>query len=151
MCEHEHSPANGSKILAFHRSGRGFDAKRIARSVASGAFLVALAIGVSSSSMRAADTAAPLTKQQVKELIKTAKTPEEHMKLAQYYRYEADKFKSEAQEHKEMSAEYAGRPFPKGRPMSEHCNDVSGYLTRAAEKAERMATMHEEMAKSAEK
>jgi hypothetical protein len=151
MRKHENSKGSESAIGAFHRCAARLSAKRIARSVASAAFLVALAVGASSSSMRAADTAAPLTKQQVKELIKTANTPEEHMKLGQYYRYEADKFKSEAQEHKEMSAEYAGRPLPKGYPMSEHCNDLSGYLTRAAQKAERLASMHEEMAKTAEK
>ena len=151
MRKHEHSTANGSDTLAFCKCGRDFNAKRIARLVASAAFLVALALGVSGSSMRAADTAAPLTKQQVKELIKTAKTPEEHMELAQYYRYEADKFKSEAQEHKEMSAEYIHHIIPKFPTMSQHCNDLSGYLTRAAGKAERLAAMHEEMAKTAEK
>ncbi|MDQ2947550.1 MAG: hypothetical protein M3Y27_16720 [Acidobacteriota bacterium] len=84
-------------------------------------------------------------------MIKTAKTPEEHMKLAQYYRYEADKFKSEAQEHKEMSAEYIHHTIPKFPTMSQHCMDLSGYLTRAAKKAEQLAAMHEEMAKTAEK
>lgn len=142
---------NQANILKSDCRCTGWSGKKIVRSFAIGVFSLALAGGFGTSSVRASNETDPLTKQEVKQLIKTAKTPEDHMKLAHYYQYEADKFKSEAEEHKEMSAEYAGRPLPKGYPMSEHCNDLSGYLTRASEKAERLAAMHEEMAKAAEK
>ena len=112
-------------------------------------FGLAMAIAFSAPVLAASDANAPLTKREVNTLIKTAKTPEDHMKLAQYYKYEADKFKSEAEEHREMSAEYIHSPLPKGYPMSQHCNDVSDYLTRASKKAEQLASMHEAMAKEA--
>ena len=155
MRKHENSTANGSAIWASHRCGAAFNAKRFARLVASGVFLVALAIALSSSSTRAADTAAPLTKQQVKELIKTAKTPDDHMKLAHYYQYEADKLKSEAKDHEEMGAEYyrdpSSHPIPKWPTFGQHCRNLSGYYARAAKEAEQLASMHEGMAKSSEK
>jgi murein L,D-transpeptidase YcbB/YkuD len=118
-------------------------------------FIVALAAGLSASPARAADSSAPLTKQQVKALIKTASTPEDHMKLARYYRYEADKLKSEAKDHQEMEAEYDQDPsrhaVPKWPTLGVHCKDLAGYFTKAAEEAEQMASMHEEMAKTAGK
>jgi hypothetical protein len=94
----------------------------------------------------------PLTKQEVKDLIKTAKTPGDHTKLARYYLYEADKLKSEAKDHDEMGAEYAqnpsAHPVPKWPKFGQHCKDLSGYYAKAAKEAEKMATMHEEMAKA---
>lgn len=149
MYKHEHSADVQVAIVSFGNCSTPFSTKTIVRLFAAGVFALALVVGAGVSNAYAADEAAPLTRQEVKQLIKTAKTPEDHMKLAHYYQYEADKFKSEAEEHKEMSAEYAGRPLPKGYPMSEHCNDLSGYLTRAAQKAEKLASMHEEMAKNA--
>jgi hypothetical protein len=118
-------------------------------------FIVALAAGLSTSSARAADSSAPLTKQQVKTLIKTASTPEDHMKLARYYWYEADKLKSEAKDHEEMKAEYyqdpSRHPVPKWPTLGVHCKDLAGYYAKAAKEAEQMASMHEEMAKAAAK
>jgi hypothetical protein len=103
---------------------------------------------------RAAEAVPPLTKQEVKDLIKTAKTPEDHAKLARYYWFEADKLKSEANDHEEMGAEYAqnpsNHPIPKWPKFGQHCRDLSGYYAEAAKEAEKMATMHQAMAKAAE-
>ena len=115
-------------------------------------FLVAMTLGLSASGA-AADSSAPLTKQQVKALIKTAKTPEDHQKLARYYWYEADKLKSEAKDHQEMEADYeqnpSGHPIPKWPTLGQHCKDLSASYQKAAEQAEQLAKAHEEMAKSA--
>ncbi len=121
------------------------------KSFAAVAFLITLGIGITgfAAGAGAAEQAPPLTKQQVKELIKTAKTPEDHMKLAQYYRYEADELKSEAKDHEEMGAEYINHIVPKNGTMSQHCKDIAAYYAKAAQKAEEMASMQEEMAKSA--
>jgi hypothetical protein len=113
-------------------------------------FGLTIATAFSALVLAASDATAPLTKPEVNTLIKTAKTPEDHMKLAHYYQYEADKFKSEAEDHREMSAEYIHSPLPKGYPMSQHCNDVSDNLTRASKKAEQLAKLHEAMAKEAD-
>jgi hypothetical protein len=98
---------------------------------------------------------APLTKQQVKALIKTAKTPEDHMKLARYYWYEADRLKSEAKDHEEMEADYAqnpsAHPVPKWPTLGQHCKDLAADYAKAAGEAEQMASLHEAMAKTAGK
>jgi hypothetical protein len=125
------------------------------RSLVTCVFLFALAAGLSGFGARGAEPTPPLTKQEVKALIKTAKTPEDHMKLARYYWYEADKLKSEAKDHEEMGAEYyqnpSGHPIPKWPTMGQHCKDLSGYYAKAAKEAEQMASTHEEMANGAEK
>lgn len=60
---------------------------------------LALVIGISLSAAGKAEPSPPLTKQQVKALIKTAKTPEDHLKLARYFRYEAARLTAEAKDH----------------------------------------------------
>jgi len=117
--------------------------------------LVALAVALSASGARAAESNAPLTKQQVKALIKTAQTPEDHMKLARFYWYEADRLKSEAKDHEEMEADYAenpsNHPVPKWPTLGQHCKALSADYRKAAAEAEQMASLHEEMAKAAKK
>lgn len=117
--------------------------------------LVVVAVGISLSAARAADTSAPLTKQQIKGLIKTAKTSDDHMKLARYYWYEADRLKSEAKDHQEMEADYAqnpsAHPVPKWPTLGQHCKDLAEDYAKAASEAEQMASLHEAMAKAAGK
>jgi hypothetical protein len=55
--------------------------KRLIREV----FLLATAVGIIGWSAYAVEPADALTKAQVKALIRTAKTPADHMKLANYY------------------------------------------------------------------
>jgi hypothetical protein len=131
--------AGASSLMAGMAGGNGVSPKRFASQNAAAP---------------ASEQGPPLTKQEVKELIKTAKTPEDHTKLARYYWYEADKLKSEAKDHEEMGAEYAqnpsSHPIPKWPKFGQHCKDLSGYYAKAAKEAEKMATMHEAMAKAAE-
>ena len=51
-----------------------------------------------------------ISKKEVKALIQTAKTPEDHMKLARYYHYEANQLQAVARDHEEMGAEYFKNP-----------------------------------------
>src|SRR5690349_13575501 len=54
-----------------------------------------------------------ITKKQFKTLLKTAKEPVEHRKLAAYYRQEAARLNASAKEHLEMSVVYEKSPqFP---------------------------------------
>ena len=86
-------------------------------------------------------------------MIETAKTPADHMKLANYYRLEADKLKAEVKDHEEMAAAYdknpAGHPVPKGQTLGAHCRNLVKDISDEAKHANEMATMHEEMAKGA--
>jgi hypothetical protein len=119
------------------------------------AFLVAVAIGITGFGASAVEPGPVLSKKEVKALIPTAKTREDHMKLARYYHYEANTLEAAAKDHDEMSTEYfrvpGSRPTLKYPTMGAHCRDLSAYYRQAAKKAEEMAAMHEEMAKDAGK
>jgi hypothetical protein len=119
------------------------------------ACVVALAIGITGFGASAVEPKPVMSKKEVKALIQTAKTPEDHMKLARYYHYEANQLEAEVKDHEEMAKEYfrvpGSRPTLKYPSMSAHCRDLSAYYAQAAKKAEQMAVMHEEMAKDAAK
>ena len=42
-----------------------------------------------------------MTAKEAKALLATAKTPKEHLKLARYYKEEADQFEADAKDHRE--------------------------------------------------
>ncbi|MDQ2842759.1 MAG: hypothetical protein M3Y72_17315 [Acidobacteriota bacterium] len=111
---------------------------------------LALVIGISASAWGVEPTP-PLTKQEVKALIKTANTPGDHLKLACYYREESERLTGEAKDHQEMEAAYDQNPsshiMPKWPTMGAHCKNLEEDYTKAAKQAAEMADMHEEMAK----
>src|SRR6266852_164295 len=54
-----------------------------------------------------------ITKKEFKTLLKTAKEPVEHRKIAEYYRQEAARLTASAKEHEELAKVYAKNPpFP---------------------------------------
>jgi hypothetical protein len=84
-----------------------------------------------------------LTQKQVKALIVSAKTSEDHMRLASYFRGEAQREQASAKTHEEMANLYD----PKTE-MAKHCKNLSEELRKAGESASSMATEHEKMAAS---
>jgi hypothetical protein len=100
-----------------------------------------------------------ITKKEFKTLLKTAKEPVEHRKIAEYYRHEAARLTASAKEHQELAEVYAKNPpfpameaklgdaFGQGAP---HCRRWAEWSTKQAKEAEALAAMHEEMAKAAE-
>lgn len=103
---------------------------------------------------RAADEKPILTKKEVKALIANAKTPEDHRKIAAYYRSEAEGLAEKQREHEEDLAEYNRNSshYPGKYPsMGDHCRQLAGYYGLAAKKAQSLAEMHEELAKQVEK
>lgn len=102
-----------------------------------------------------AESSGRLTKKDVKALVATAKTPEDHMKLARYFRQEADRLEADAKEHDELAQEYRKNPSPMAMkvPMSgrsaEHCEYFAKSAREAAKAARELAASHEEMAKQA--
>lgn len=96
-----------------------------------------------------------LTKKEVKALVATAKTPEDHMKLARHFRQQADALEAEAKEHDELAQEYRKNPSPMAMkmPMSgrsaEHCEYFAKSAREAAKAARELAASHEQMAKEA--
>lgn len=91
-----------------------------------------------------------LTRSQVKTLIKTAKTPEEHHKLACYFQSEARAESEKAKYHEEMGKLYAGSSNAK-HDMVTHCKQFAEEARKAADIDKQLASEHEQMAEEARK
>lgn len=100
-----------------------------------------------------------ISKKELKVLLKTAKEPAEHQKIAAYYRQEAARLTQSVKEHEELAAIYKQTP-PNPAMESKHGSSVEGasHCNRWAEldaeqakEAEALAVLHEGMAKEAEK
>ena len=98
-----------------------------------------------------------LSKKELKVLLKTAKEPPEHRKIAEYYRQEAQHLSTSSKEHAELADVYANNPTPSmvakpwdaSRQAASNCRR-SSELLEAAKQAESLAALHEDMAKAAE-
>ena len=92
------------------------------------------------------------TKTELKQLIATAKSPQDHRRIAAYYQEEAKRLDDKKKEHTEMGAEYDRNPqrYPSKLGLGQHCRNLAGYYGLAEQKALELAGMHEEMAKQLE-
>jgi len=86
-----------------------------------------------------------LTKKEVKALIVSARTSEDHMKLALYFRGEAKQQEASVMYHEEMAELYESNPIAEGE-MAKHCKSLSESLKMTAEAANSVAVEHERMA-----
>src|SRR2546423_9765 len=107
-------------------------------------FLVFLVLGNT-----AAERRSSLSKKEVKALIATAKTKEDHLKLADYYKAEAERLGAEAKDHDEMAEMYRKNPTPMAVKHPEaigegHCHEMARRYREAAAKAQELAAMHEQ-------
>lgn len=99
------------------------------------------------------------TRKELVTLLKTAKEPPEHRRIAAYYRAEAARLTQSAKEHAELATIYQQtHPFPAmeskhgdmfGQGAS-HCQKFAELVKEQAKEAEALAVLHEEMAKLAE-
>jgi hypothetical protein len=93
-----------------------------------------------------------LSHKQVKHLIATASTPQDHLVLAEYFRWEAGKMKEEEQYHLEMAAIYRLHPLPYegklpyGMQMQNHCKYFANKARDAAKADEELASVHQQIA-----
>ena len=87
---------------------------------------------------------------QVKQLIATASTPQDHLLLAQYFRWEAGKMREKEQYHLEMAEIYRLHPLPFDSklpmPMQQHCKYFAEKAREAANADEELAAAHEKVA-----
>ena len=88
------------------------------------------------------------TKSQVKALITNAKTPEDHQKLACYFRAEARDQETRAKYHDDMAQLYA-KNTNRMRDMVSHCKQFAEEARKAAEADNQLAAEHEKMAEQA--
>jgi len=109
------------------------------------------------STVRGVEPTAALTKKELKSAIANAKTPEDHHRIAAYFKGQADRLLAEAKEHDELVTQYATWPNPAAmkQPMSgqtaEHCRYFAEYARKAAQQDQELAKMHEDMAEQAAK
>jgi len=102
-----------------------------------------------------ASTAQPkpehLSKQQLNNLIATAKTPAEHERIANFYEAKALDYRAQAQEHKSMIAAYKANSSlstDKNRASTiGHCEYFDQTFKDMAIKSHELAQLHEQMAK----
>jgi hypothetical protein len=125
------------------------------------AFVLMLSLAVVSlSTLAAASETKVITKKEFRTLLKSAKEPVEHRKIAEYYRQEAARLTASAKEHEELAEIYAKNPpfpameakhgtsFGQGAP---HCKRWAELSSEQAKEALSLAAMHEETAQAAEK
>ena len=107
----------------------------------------------------AAQNQPTISKKELKVLLKTAREPAEHQKIAAYYRQEAARLTQSAKEHRELAAIYEQNP-PNPAMEAKHGTSVEGVShcrrwaeldAEQAKEAEALAVLHEGMAKDAEK
>ncbi|MGA7791898.1 MAG: hypothetical protein WCA19_02590 [Candidatus Acidiferrales bacterium] len=121
--------------------------------------IIALALSSFVPVAMAAKNKSALSKKELKVLLRTAKEPPEHRKIADYYRQEAQRLTADAKEHTELAEIYAKNPpFPAmeakhgssfGQGAS-HCRLWAQLDAEQAKEAEALALLHEDMAKQAE-
>ena len=78
-------------------------------------------------------------------LIENAQTPDDHMKIAEYYEKEAAKMQGLAQNHMKMGDSYNNRskPWPS---MVKNCEELTQDYSDAATEYKSMAQEHQKMA-----
>jgi hypothetical protein len=102
--------------------------------------------------VRAAEPQQQLTRREARQLKTTMKSPEDHSKLAQHYKAEADKLDAEAAGYEEAAATYRHGPMVKNL-MSPTTPGRYEYIAKThrekANSVRELATSHEQMAKNA--
>ncbi len=78
-------------------------------------------------------------------LIQNAKTPEDHMKIAEYYNTQAEHMEKMANMHESMGEAYKKRSKPMSG-MPQHCAKLTKDSRESAEQYKAMAEEHEKMA-----
>ena len=104
----------------------------------------------------AAESKQVLRKKELKVLLRIAKEPAEHRRIAEYYRQQSQRLTSEAKYHEEMGKIYEQHPssyeskFPYGTVGLSHCHYWAALDLKEAREAQALAALHEDMAKAAE-
>lgn len=95
-----------------------------------------------------------MSNKELKSLIATAKTPEDHLRLAAYYRAQANDYLARQKQHEADAEMYESNPrqYPSKYPTAgQHCRDWARNDGESAKQALTLAEMHEAMAREAAK
>ena len=123
---------------------------RTRHNVLSTALAVLFGVGGLSLAMAVEPTQPALSKKELKAAIANAKTPQDHLRIAAYYKSEAGRLLTDAKEHDELAVVYATSPR-KEAPIQtgDHCVLIAESARKAAQASRELAKLHEEMAKQA--
>ena len=88
--------------------------------------------------------------EEINKLIQTATTPQDHMKIANYYQKKAEEAELSANSHASMAASYENRGKPMPGP-AKHCSNLSKDYKKAAEEYKALAVEHKKMAEESQK
>jgi hypothetical protein len=83
--------------------------------------------------------------EEIMTLIETAKTSEDHIKIAEFYEAQAVKMQEKATKHSEMASAYKSRSKPMPG-MVKHCTDLATESKEQADEYNKMAAEHRKMA-----
>lgn len=96
-----------------------------------------------------------LGKTELKKLVATASTPQDHERIAKHFDAKAAQYETDAKDHEELAAEYTAsgdahsQKHPNSGLTAEHCRYFAKEARRAAEEARKLAADHRAMAKPA--
>ena len=99
-------------------------------------------------------TAQALGKAELKKLVATASTPQDHERIAKHFDAKAAQYEADAKDHEELAADYAASPsghdlkHPMSGLTAEHCKYFAKEARRAAEEARKIAADHRAMVKA---
>ena len=86
----------------------------------------------------------------IDKMIETAKTPEDHIKIAEYYEKQAKKMEEKAGLHASLADSYKNRRKPFSG-LAKHCSDLSKKYMEAAKDYKAMSMDHMKMAQEMQK
>ena len=111
---------------------------------------IALAVILAAPRLGAVESSAPkVSEKQLQALTSNAKTPEDHQKLADYYRQQAKAFAQKSKEHTEMPERWPVLGVPKQPGFAPgHCRYFAELYAREAQDAEALASHREEHGQS---
>lgn len=95
-----------------------------------------------------------LTPSEVKEYLKAASTPEDHLKIAAYFRHEAQQEEEAASLHEELAGMYLDAHMPPGMKHSSasdsagHCKYFAKLARKAAANDVKLADYHQQWAEA---
>ncbi len=124
------------------------------RSVRTALLLTVITVLAGGVSLRADDSKL-LKKDELKHLVATAETVQDHQRLAAHFTAKAEQLDAEAQEHTDLAAQYKAHPtihemkHQMSGQTAGHCDYFATSLRKAAQDARKLAADHEEMAKEA--
>jgi hypothetical protein len=120
-----------------------------------GTLMLSMLVALFAGPVLKADAPGPLTKQELKSLIATAKTAGDHERLAQHFDARATELEAESIVHRDLAAQYRANPTMhenKHRMSAEtagHCEYFAEELKKASQRARQMAAEHRKMARQA--